>query len=264
MPVSVLMRICLTRTISNVQRGIYLECMKNPLSTSYNVPFICNFTADMDVAKLVAAVKNIIAAHPSINIHFELRGEDIMQVTNQTVEPAIPIRTLDEKDFAAFKNNFVRPFKLDAEPLYRFEIVKTPARVSLFVDIHHLIFDGASMNLFMTNLKTLLDGGKLEREGATYFDFVREEETNFDANKKFFADLLKDFETTSEITSDVHGKFDGESKIFEQTISSNVESFCHEKGLTPAALCLAVLSYIVARYTANSKSLLDDHFKRTR
>ena len=134
--------------IGNVQRGIYLECMKNPLSTSYNVPFICNFEADVDVAKLSDAVKKIIAAHPSINIHFELRDEEIMQVTNKNSVPEIPIHTIDEKDFAEFKNNFVRPFKLDAEPLYRFAIVKTPARVSLFVDIHHLIFDGASMNLF--------------------------------------------------------------------------------------------------------------------
>ena len=144
--------------ISNVQRGIYLECMKNPLSTSYNIPFIYNFESDTDVAKLADAVKKIIAAHPSINVHFELRDDEIMQVTNKTTAIEIPVRTINEKDFAAFKNNFVRPFKLDAEPLYRFEIVKTPARVSLFVDFHHLIFDGASMNLFMSNLKTLLEG----------------------------------------------------------------------------------------------------------
>ena len=198
--------------ISNVQRGIYLECMKNPLSTSYNVPFIYNFEPDTDVAKLADAVKKIIAAHPSINVHFELSDDEIMLVTNKNTEINIPVHTLDEKNFAAFKNNFVRPFKLDEEPLYRIEIVKTSVRVSLFADFHHLIFDGASMNLFIANLKTLLEGGKLEREGASYFDFVREEENNFDANKKFFADLLKDFETASEISSDVHGKTDGEIK----------------------------------------------------
>lgn len=38
--------------ISNVQRGIYLECMKNPLSTSYNVPFICNFQPDINIFAL--------------------------------------------------------------------------------------------------------------------------------------------------------------------------------------------------------------------
>jgi len=242
--------------ISGVQRGIYLECMKNPLSTSYNVPFICNFEPDTDVAALADAVKKIIAAHPSVNIHFELRDEEIMQVTNKNAAPAIPVHELEAEDFAAFKNNFVRPFKLDAEPLYRIEIVKTPARVSLFVDFHHLIFDGASMNLFLANLKTALEGGTLEREGTSYFDFVREEEAHRDANKKFFAELLKDFETASEITSDVRGKAGGEPKIFESAISGDVETFCRDNRLTPAALCLAVLSYVVARYTANRKVYL--------
>lgn len=98
--------------ISNVQRGIYLECMKNPLSTAYNVPFICNFESDTDVAKLSDAVKKIIAAHPSINIHFELHDEEIMQVTNQ-LEIEIPVHTIEEKIFSAFKDSFLRPFKLE-------------------------------------------------------------------------------------------------------------------------------------------------------
>ena len=55
-------------------------------------------------------------------------------------EPAlnIPIHELSEEKFAAFKADFVKPFKLDTAPLYRLAIVKTPARVSLFVDVHHL------------------------------------------------------------------------------------------------------------------------------
>ena len=200
--------------ISNVQRGIYLECMKNPLSTSYNVPFIYNFEPDTDVDKLSDAVKKIIAAPPSISVHFELRDNEIMLVVNKNGETNISVHNFDEKDFAAFKDNFVQTFKLDTEPLYRIEIVKTAARVSLFVDFHHIIFDGASMNLFLANLKTLLEGGNVERESASYFDFVREEEKTFDENKKFFANMLKDFESASEITSDVHGKSDGETKIF--------------------------------------------------
>ena len=43
------------------------------------------------------------------------------------------------------------------------------------------------MNLFLSNLKTLLEGGKLEQEGASYFDFVHEEEKNLDAKTKNFS-----------------------------------------------------------------------------
>ncbi len=96
--------------ISNVQRGIYLECMKNPLSTSYNVPFICNFDSDTDIDKLADAVKKIIAAHPSINVHFELRDDEIMLVTNKSAKNNISVHNFDEKDFAACRR-FARYFR---------------------------------------------------------------------------------------------------------------------------------------------------------
>ncbi|MBR3748019.1 MAG: hypothetical protein IKN27_13770, partial [Selenomonadaceae bacterium] len=242
--------------ITGVQRGIYLECMKDPLSTVYNMPLIYNFDADINTQKISDAIRKIFAAHPSVNVHFELCEDEILLVRNKNSEIEIPIHELDENGFANFKENFVKPFKLDSEPLYRLAIVKTPARVSLFTDFHHLIFDGTSMNLFMSNLKTVLEGGELKPEGARYFELVQEEEKVFDENRKFFAEFLKDFETASEIPSDVRGNVDGEIKIFEQKISNGVGDFCRENRLTPAALCLAVLSYVVARYTANRKVYL--------
>ena len=54
----------------------------------------------------------------------------------------------------------------------------------------------------------------------------------------------------------MYGKTEGETKIFEQEISGNVESFCRENKLTPAAFCFAALSYVVARCGANRKIYL--------
>ena len=82
--------------ISGIQRGIYLECMKKPLETIYNVPFICNFQNDLNISELAAAVKKIVENHQSLNIHFELREEDIMQVVNAKTEIDIPVKNISE------------------------------------------------------------------------------------------------------------------------------------------------------------------------
>ncbi len=68
--------------------------------------------------------------------------------------------------------------------------------------------------------------------------------------------MLKDFDSASEITPDSHKKNHGDIKIFEIPIKNSVEAFCRDNKLTPAAFCLAVLSYVVARYTANRKVYL--------
>lgn len=123
--------------------------MKDPLSTAYNMPLIYNFDADINPQKISDALKKIFAAHPSVNVHFELRDDEILLVRNKKSKIELPIHELDENGFETFKENFVKPLKLDSEPLYRLAIVKTPARVSLFTDFHHLIFDGVSMGLFI-------------------------------------------------------------------------------------------------------------------
>lgn len=183
--------------------------MKDPLLTAYNMPLIYNFDADIKPQKISDAIKKIFAAHPSVNVHFELRDDEVLIVRNKNSEIEIPIHELDENGFETFKENFVKPFKLDSEPLYRLAIVKTSARVSLFTDFYHLIFDGVLMNLFLSNLKTVLEGGELEPEDASYFELVQEEEQVFDENRKFFAEFLNDFETASEIPSDVRRNVDG-------------------------------------------------------
>ena len=243
-------------TISGVQRGIYLECMKNPLSTSYNVPFICNFRPDINISDLSAAVKKIIASHISINIHFELRDEDIIQVLNPNADFDIPVKNASESEFGELKSSFVKPFKLSAGSLYRFQIVKTEKRVSLFFDFHHLIFDGASVNLFLTNLKALLKGEQIESEKFTYFDYVGEESQLIADNKPFFADMLKDFESASEITSDAKNA-PSEIKICDRPLNlAAIDNYCKENQVTPAALCLSVIGYVIARYTASRQVYL--------
>ena len=237
--------------ISGVQREIYLGCMKNPFATIYNVPFICNFQNDLNIVELAAAVKKIVENHQSLNIHFELREEDIMQVVNAKTEIDIPVKNISENEFGELKNNFVQPFKLSTAPLYRFQIVKTEKRVSLFADFHHLIFYGASMNLFLANLKTTLENKTLETEKFTYFDYTAEESKLIDENKKFFAEMLQDFEAASEITSDTKNAAEKINVCDTPLNLSLIENYCNQNQITPAAFCLAVLGYVIARYTAS-------------
>ena len=85
--------------ISGVQRGIYLERMKNPLATTYNVPIIYNFQKDLNISELAAAVKKIVENHAAANVHFELQAEDIMQVLNSKTEIEIPVKNISESEF---------------------------------------------------------------------------------------------------------------------------------------------------------------------
>ena len=90
------------------------------------------------------ALLQLISAHPAFNIHFETQGNDVVQVYDPDLVPVVTRSEMTEKDLIAYQQSFVLPFNLDRGPLYRMEIVQTENRVVILIDVHHLIFDGAS------------------------------------------------------------------------------------------------------------------------
>lgn len=253
--------------LSFPQTGVYYECMKRPTEVVYNIPALLRFSKNMDADKLEAAVRAIVDAHPVLNSHFEIQGDNVMQVRNEDTEITINRVSMSEDELDTYKREFVHPFHLATGPLCRFAIVTTEKSVCLLTDFHHLSFDGSSMDIFIHQLSNILDGSKdrsvalqslVEKESFTYFDFAADEKRfeaspDFENNRQYYADMLADFENASELTADLKGK-EVEGRM--QTVASpldmkEVNRYAQQQSVTPAALLLAATFYTIARYTAD-------------
>ena len=249
--------------LSFPQTGVYYECMKNPASVAYNIPTMLRFEKNTDVEKLATAVKAVVNAHPILHTHFDMTETDVMQVRNEDSETVVEQLSMTEEELTNYKRDFVRPFHLATGPLCRFAIISTPEAVCLLTDFHHLAFDGASTDIFFQQLGAALEGAPVEKERYTYFDFVADEKRfeaseDFEANRQYYAAMLADFESASELTADLKGK---EAEGVMQTASSPfnmdaVSSYARQEGITPAALMLAATFYTVARYTGDHRCYL--------
>ena len=138
----------------------------------YNIPAAIRFPKGTDVQLFSKSVETIIKAHPQFHVHFDSQGGDIIQIIDTTQPVVIAQSELDEAEIKKYMVEFVKPFNLRQGPLYRMEIVTTEEYVYLLADVHHLIFDGASFNLFLDQLCDLMNGKKIESENFTYADFV--------------------------------------------------------------------------------------------
>ena len=138
--------------LSYAQMGVYVDCMKQPTSTIYNIPSLIGFPKDTDTALLAKSVETIVKAHPQFHVHFGSEGSDIVQIVDANQPVVITQSKLSEEELEKYKVEFVKPFNLKKGPLYRMEIVTTEERVYLLVDVHHLIFDGSSFDLFVNQL----------------------------------------------------------------------------------------------------------------
>ena len=246
--------------LSAAQTGIYIDCMRSPDSTMYNIPYELTFDRDMDTERLAAAAKRVLKAHPSMFVHFEIVDDKVMAVRDELKVPEINITELTEEKYSIYRERSVVPFKLNVFPLFRFAVIKTEKAVRLLCDLHHLIFDGFSMSLFLRDLETALKTDSApESESASYFTYVREQKAMLagkagEAYEQYFGNLFADLDSSSELTSDVSGNGNGKRCLtYGGYDEERVKRACVRTGVSEPALLLAALDFTIARMTASDK-----------
>jgi len=244
--------------LSYAQTGVYYECLKNPTSTIYNIPYLLSYPAGVDAQQLAQAVKRVLEAHPELNVHFTTQGDTIVQTLDGAVAVQVPVKSMTNDELQQYKNDFVQPFNLQKPPLYRCEVVETPQGAHLLIDVHHQLFDGGSADLMFHQISDVLEGKDIATERYTYLDYVTDQQQaeqgeEFAQAQKFFAEKLQTCEGASEIPADLPKSaeqgFIGE--VVCPVDHDRVAAFCREQEVTPAHLFLAATAYVVARYTNN-------------
>ena len=246
--------------LSYAQTGVYFDCLKNPASTLYNVPFCIKFQRDTDTTALAEAVKTIVKAHPQMTVHFGNGEEGIVQTIDLELAVEIPVKQMSEEELAQYKQDFVKPFDLNKGPLYRFEIVTTEQHAYLLMDVHHLVFDGGSVDIFLQQLCNKMNGESVENEEQSYAAYVAAENASeggedYLSAKEFFKERLAAVEAATEVRPDLPNPVKGTiSKAISTLDLKAIDSFCRSNNITPAHLVLSAIYYSLSRF-ANSEQV---------
>ena len=239
--------------LSFTQQGVYADCQATPDSVRYNLPFVAKLPKEIGADQLDQAVRKVIDAHPYILCRFVTSNDnEIVQEPIPDYVLDIPVKEMTQEEFEAYKHTFVRPFDLEQGPCVRFEIVKTDALI-LLADMHHLVSDGASVDLFFHQLCTALDGVDIEKENYTYYQYVREEEIDSET-EQFFETQMAEVEEPTQLIPDV---FEANLPHIEKSVTlptdfDAVKTFAQKNGVTPAAV------YLAASYTTFGRFVCED------
>jgi amino acid adenylation domain-containing protein len=150
------------------QRQLFLEQLKDPAAVHYNVLVTLDLPAGTDAARLTEALGRLAERHDALRTCFVLDGEEV----RQRIEPRIslPVRVIDEPA-TPFRAS-AAPFALDAAPLWRAELRRAPERLRLRLELHHLIIDGFSLHILLTDLATLYEGRQAPEPPVRYRDYA--------------------------------------------------------------------------------------------
>lgn len=246
--------------LSYAQTGVYFDCLKNPTSTLYNIPYCIKFQKNTNTIALAEAVRTLVKAHPQMTVHFGNGPEGISQTVDLEQVVETPVKQMSEEELTQYRQDFVKPFDLSTGPLYRFEIVVTEQQTYLLMDVHHLVFDGGSSDIFLQQLCSIMNGETIEAEDQNYAAYVTAEKAaeggaDYQAAADFFKQRLSVVEAATEVRPDLPNPHKGTiSKAVATLDFEAIEAFCRKSDITPAHLILTAVNYSLSRF-ANTEQV---------
>ncbi len=153
------------------QRQLYLEQLKDPAAVHYNVPVSLELPPGTDPVRLVEALRQLAERHEALRSRFVLIGGEVRQRIEPVIElpvPVLDVLVLEEPAAGPAS----RPFALDTAPLWRAELHRSGSRLRLRLELHHLIVDGFSLQILLTDLAARYAGQPVAEPAVRYRDYA--------------------------------------------------------------------------------------------
>ena len=137
-----------------------------PASTMYNLPPMFRLEKGLlEPAKLAEAVTKALRNHPALAmvLSFDADGEVVQTYTPGVIED-VTVERISEFDLNLLKEDLVRPYQIVGSRLYRCRLFETEKALYLFMDFHHIVFDGTSSTILLGDVMRAYAGKPLPRD----------------------------------------------------------------------------------------------------
>lgn len=248
--------------LSRTQSGIFAECMASQGKALYNIPQLFKLDKSIDPARLAKALEKVIEAHPFVKLRIREDADGNPMMVPQDDAYRQTIEKLSQEAFDRLVPELIQPFRLTEDPLFRIRIFETEACHYLFMDFHHIIYDGTSMLIFLKDLNGAYQGGETVSEEWTGFDVALEEaevrKTEvYNESKEWYERIFGGLEIDSLPVRDRHAD-EVAFASWDQPLDLSVESmnrFCEKAGVSANVLNLAAFGKLLGTFVHSKEAL---------
>jgi amino acid adenylation domain-containing protein len=158
---------------SSVQKRMYFLNQMDSQSVSYNMPQVFRITGNPDKDKISSIFRQLVIRHESLRTRFQVVGEELVQKIGEGENFEVEYVKADRDDIKHMIEDFVKPFDLSTAPLLRATLAETGENeFYLMMDMHHIISDGTSCGLLVSDFINLYAGQELPPLTLHYKDFA--------------------------------------------------------------------------------------------
>ncbi|SHJ71421.1 condensation domain-containing protein, partial [Aquimarina spongiae] len=158
---------------SSAQERMFYKYLQNTDSLAYNISGAYKISGVLDVPKIKETLEKLVDRHAVLRANFALSNIGVLQTINTTKKVSLTILEMDK--YAHLDNvylDFVKPFDLESELPIRFALLPVDENTNiLFVDVHHIVCDGISLNILMNDFKELYQNKASVAPDFNYIDY---------------------------------------------------------------------------------------------
>ncbi|MDO4539395.1 MAG: condensation domain-containing protein, partial [Coriobacteriales bacterium] len=240
--------------LSQTQQGIFVECLRMPGSTAYNIPLLYKLDERVDIERLHSALTKALLAHPYLfmTVRTNKWGE-VVAVRRTPQSVMVPVYDELPGELA----ELVRPFDLTKEEQpFRAELYDTDGGKYLFLDTHHIVSDGESLDVLFSDVEAAYAGGEVAAETYTGFEFALDEERaraseRLGEAKAFYDGIFAGCGGDTMPPKDGVQGSEGEVTVqVSVPVADAVRSYCDAHNLTAGAFLTTAFGHALRSFTS--------------
>ncbi|KKO51665.1 non-ribosomal peptide synthetase [Paenibacillus sp. DMB20] len=252
---------------TSAQKRLFILEELNPGLLGYHLPFTVQVKGPLDIERFRAAWRALIERHPALRTSFYMEEGNVMQRIEQAVEP--PLAIVDGSGWPApalalRQRSFLQPFRLDQAPLLRMELVRLERESSvLLLDMHHIITDGTSMGILMSDLTRFYEGNAPEPLSIHGGDMALWEKAGrsggwLERQKLYWREIFRDGVPSPALPSPrprpQTPSYRGAIERFElePELAGSLRALARREGVTLYTVLLSIYYALLAKYTGES------------
>ncbi len=247
--------------VSSAQKRMYILQQFEGSGISYNISGAMLLEGKLDYNRFASTVQRLAERHEALRTSFHrIDGEPVQKVHEEVEVPILMLKSTEDKAEQIMRD-FVRPFDLGIAPLIRTGLVKLGKDRHLFLlDMHHIISDGVSSQILLSEFAKSYQGEALQPLSLQYKDFAAWQNELFqtDVYKKqelhwlnTFADEIPLLNLPTDYSRPTIQSFEGDLVLFDtgKELTERLRKVAADTGTTLYMVLLAAYHVLLSKYS---------------
>ncbi len=245
------------------QLGIFSNYILDTQSIVYNTGFEIKLEKNIDTKKLIKSIEVSILNHSSLFSKIYIKeSKPYFKVREKSIK--IDLTETNEIEYSEIKKNFIKPFDLLKDLLFKVKVYKTEKQIYILMDFNHIIIDGHSINILLEDIINVYNDNPIKKEELTFGQCTQivKDENKYLKSKKFFLDKLNGelpvVSLNTDYTRGINKSFKGNKikKVINFKLKEKLVKFSKENNITLNNLFLGVFNFVISKYTYNEDIII--------